>query len=68
MQIEKIIYELRGLKVMLDSDLADLYQVNTRDLNRQVKRHITRFPDDFLILPTSKELEHLRCQFGTANV
>lgn len=52
---------------MLDSDLAKLYRVETGALNRQVRRNISRFPDDFLIQPNSKEIEDLRCQFGIAN-
>jgi hypothetical protein len=46
--IETKIYEIRGLKVMLDSDLAKLYEVETKVLNQAVKRNIKRFPSDFL--------------------
>lgn len=46
--IETKIYEIRGLKVMLDFDLAELYEVETRALNQAVKRNIKRFPDDFM--------------------
>lgn len=66
-KIEKIIYEIRGHKVMLDSDLAELYGATTRELVRQVKRNISRFPEDFLIIPNIDELDDLRYQIGTAN-
>ena len=66
-KIEKIIYNIRGSNVMIDSDLAELYGVKNKDLTRQVKRNITRFPEDFLIVPDSDELEDLRRQFGAAN-
>jgi hypothetical protein len=66
MQIHNMIYEIRGHKVMLDSDLAVLYQVETKFLNRTVKRHIKRFPSDFMFKLNNKEWEILRCQFGTA--
>ena len=46
-QIENMIYEIRGQRVMLDSDLAKLYGVETGALNRQVKRNVERFPEDF---------------------
>jgi hypothetical protein len=65
--IEAMIYKVRGQNVMLDSDLAKLYGVETKALNRQVRRNLSRFPDDFLIEPNSSEIEDLRCQFGTAN-
>jgi hypothetical protein len=65
--IEAMIYKVRGQNVMLDSDLAKLYEVETKALNRQVRRNLSRFPDDFLIEPNLSELEDLRCQFGTAN-
>lgn len=66
-KIEKIIYVIRGQKVMMDSDLADLYEVPLKDMNKQVRRNISRFPDDFMFYPNLSELEDLRCQFGTAN-
>ena len=47
-QIESMIYEIRGQKVMLDKDLAKLYQVETRTLNQAVKRNMKRFPEDFM--------------------
>ncbi len=67
-RIEKMIYIVRGTKVMLDSDLAELYGVETKALNRAVKRNISRFPEDFMFQLDSNELEVLRYQFGTANI
>jgi hypothetical protein len=52
---------------MLDADLASLYQVETKTLNRAVRRHPDRFPDDFMFLLTKAELENLRCQIGTSS-
>jgi len=59
------IYEFRGQKVILDSDLAELYGVETKQLKRQVRRNIDRFPEDFMFELTKQELEILRSQFGT---
>ena len=67
-RIEKAILYIRGQKVMLDSVLAELYGVETKVLNRAVKRNIDRFPDDFMFQLTDKEWDSLRCQFGTSNV
>ena len=67
-KIQGMIYEIRGLKVMLDSDLASLYQVEVKYLNRTVKRNISRFPADFMFQLTDKEWEGLRCQFGTTKM
>ncbi|MGC4233885.1 MAG: ORF6N domain-containing protein [Niabella sp.] len=53
--IQNKIYELRGLKVMLDYDLAELYEVETRALKQAVKRNIKRFPPDFMFVLTEKE-------------
>jgi hypothetical protein len=61
------IYYIRGQKVMLDTDLARLYSVETKQLKRQVKRNIDRFPEDFMFELTKEELEHWRCQIGTSN-
>lgn len=61
------IYLIRGQKVMLDSDLAELYQVQTKNLKRQVKRNIGRFPADFMFELTEEEIENLRCQTGTSS-
>lgn len=62
--IEKKIILIRGQKVMLDSDLAALYGVETGALNRQVKRNTERFPDDFMFELTPQEVTGLICQFG----
>ncbi|MES2774277.1 MAG: ORF6N domain-containing protein [Bacteroidota bacterium] len=61
------IYLLRGQKVMLDEDLAELYGVENKQLKRQVRRNIDRFPDDFMFELTTEELENLRSQFGTSS-
>ena len=63
--IQKMIYEIRGLKVMLDNDLAALYEVEAKYLNRAVKRNIDRFPADFMFQLTNDEWSVLRCQIGT---
>ncbi|MEG2120830.1 MAG: ORF6N domain-containing protein [Rikenellaceae bacterium] len=63
--IQSKIYEIRGKKVMLDRDLADLYQVETKAINRAVKRNIERFPDRFMFQLTKEEIS--RYQFGTMN-
>jgi phage regulator Rha-like protein len=59
------IYFFRGAKVMLDSDLADLYGVEIKRLNEQVKRNIIRFPDDFMFQLSKEEYESLRSHFAT---
>ncbi len=61
------IYIIRDQKVMLDSDLAELYQVETKQLKRQVRRNIERFPKDFMFELTKQEHDNLRSQFGTSN-
>ena len=61
------IYLIRGIKVMLDRDLAELYGVETKILKRAVRRNIDRFPADFMFELTKSELENWRCQFGTSN-
>jgi len=60
------IYLIRGQKVMFDSDLADLYEVETKMLKRAVRRNINRFPDDFMFELTREEWKNLRFQFGTS--
>ncbi len=60
------IYLIRGEKVMLDRDLAELYGVETKYLKRQVRRNILRFPDDFMFELTQEELQQWRSQFGTS--
>ncbi len=62
--IKNVIYEIRGQKVMLDSDLADMYEVELAQLKRQVRRNIERFPKDFLFELTPDEVSALRCQNG----
>ena len=63
-QIQRSIHEIRGLRVMLDEDLARLYGVETRILVRNVKRNLNRFPGDFMTQLTAEENEGLRSQFG----
>ena len=62
--IQSKIYEIRGQKVMLDRDLAELYQVTTGNLNKAVKRNLKRFPPDFMFQLTAEEWEALRFQIG----
>lgn len=62
--VEKMIYIIRDQKVMLDSDLALLYEVETRIINRNVQRNIARFPPDFMFQLMPEEYEILRSQFG----
>ncbi len=61
--IQNKIFEIRGMRVMLDFDLAEMYEVETRVLNQAVKRNIKRFPSDFMIQLTNLELENLMSQF-----
>ena len=63
-QIESIILLIRGQKVILDRDLAQLYGVTTGNLNKAVKRNLDRFPNDFMFPLTKEEYESLRFQFG----
>lgn len=67
-EIRKLIYSIRGKQVMLDSDLASLYQVETKNLNRAVKRNIERFPESFCFQLTEEDVENLRFQFGTSSL
>jgi len=60
------IYIIRGHKVMIDADLAFLYGVGTRDLNKAVQRNLRRFPDDFMFQLTNEEFKNLMFQFGTS--
>ena len=64
--IQNKIYEVRGHKVMLDFDLAELYEVKTKALNQAVKRNLQRFPVDFMFRLTSEEWEGMRSQSVTA--
>ena len=65
--IKNLIYTIRGKQVMLDSDVAMLYQYTTKSINKAMKRNINRFPEDFCFQLTEKEVENLRFQFGTSN-
>ena len=60
------IYLIRGIKVMLDKDLAELYGVETKRLKEQVRRNIERFPQDFMFELTKEEIKNLRSQFATS--
>ncbi len=66
-QIASRIYIIRGQKVMLDRDLAELYGVSTGRLNEQAKRNIIRFPKDFMFPLTKKEMENWKSQIATSN-
>ncbi len=66
-EISSAIYTVRGKRVMLDADLARLYGVETKQLNRAVQRHVERFPADFMFQLSNIESESLRCQIGTSN-
>ena len=66
-QIQNLIYEIRGCKVMLDSDLAKLYGVETFNLNKAVKRNLSRFPKDFMFQLTKDEYNPLIFQIGISN-
>ena len=67
--IENLIYEVRGVQVMLSSDVARLYQVETKRINEVIKRNINRFPDTFCFQLTNNEIDELslRSQFATLN-
>src|SRR6185295_4985860 len=64
--VERRIYLIRGHKVMIDVDLAELYGVSTKRLNEQVRRNHKRFPSDFMFQLTKAEAENLRSQFATS--
>src|ERR1044071_8967797 len=66
--IERRIYLIRGQKVMIDFDLAELYSVPTKRLNERVTRNKKRFPEDFMFRLTTKEAESLRSQIVTSNL
>jgi hypothetical protein len=66
--IERRIYLIRGQRVMLDADLAELYQVGTKVLNQAVRRNPDRFPEDFIFQLTAEEMDSLRSQFVTSNI
>ena len=65
-RIEKAIFLIRGNKVMLDADLAELYGVTTKRLNEQVRRNLSRFPADFMFQLDAQEASALRSQFATS--
>ena len=69
-KIENMIYEIRGKQVMLDSDLARLYQCSngTKTINQAVKRHLKRFPERFMFQLSNDEVQNLWSQVGTANI
>lgn len=66
-QIESKIHEIRGQKVMLDYDLAELYETETKYLKRSVRTNLNRFPSDFMFELSKAEWETLRCNFSTSN-
>ncbi len=66
--IKNLIYTIRGKQVMLDSDVAMLYQYTTKSINKAMKRNINRFPEDFCFQLTEKKVENLRFQFGTSSL
>ena len=66
-KVERKILLIRNKKVMLGTDLAKLYNVSARHLNRQVRRNIKRFPDDFMFQLTKDEFSNLKCHFGTSS-
>lgn len=66
--VESKIYFVRGHKVMLDFDLAQLYAVTTKQLKQQVKRNAYRFPDDFMFMLTNQEVISLRSQIVTSSL
>jgi len=66
-QVQQMIHVIRGERVILDRDLAQLYGVEVAQLNRQVQRNIERFPDDFMFRLTNQEFTNLKCQNGTSS-
>ena len=68
MQIRNMIYEIRGRQVMLDTDLAKIYQVETKVFNQAVKRNMDRFPSEFMFQLKEREYNSLRSQFAAANL
>lgn len=66
-EIKNLIYCIRGKQVMLDSDVANIYQCETKYVNRVVRRNIVRFPEEFYFQLTETEFENLRCQFVTSS-
>lgn len=66
--LQNRIYEIRGQRVILDKDIAQLYEIETKVLNQSVKRHIERFPDDFMFQLTTKEFENIQMQNKVNNI
>jgi hypothetical protein len=66
-RIQNKIYEIRGQRVMLDFDLAEMYETETKRLKEAVRRNMDRFPDDFMFKLSNDEYENLRTQFATSN-
>ena len=67
-EIQEKIYTIRGKQVMLDSDVAELYDTEIKKINQAVKRNIKRFPEDFCFQLTESELENLRSQIVTSSI
>ncbi|MEI6490698.1 MAG: ORF6N domain-containing protein [bacterium] len=65
--IREKIYIIRGKKVMIDRDLAILYEILTKQLNQSVRRNVDRFPEDFMFQLTKKEMDNWICQIGISN-
>lgn len=65
-KIQKLIFEIRGQKVIIDSDVAGIYNVETRDINKAVKNNPNKFPDGYILELTKDELDLLRSKFSTA--
>ena len=66
-EIKNLIYTVRGKQVMIDSDVAKLFEYTTKDLNRNVKNNIERFPDYYCFQLTREEYDSLRCKIFTLN-
>lgn len=67
-RIEKRIFLIRGHRVMIDMSLAELYEVDTKALNRAVRRNLDRFPEDFMFQLSQGEFQNLRFQFGISSL
>lgn len=65
-EIENRIFFIRGVQVMIDSDFAEMYQIETKFLNRTTKRNVERFPEAFIFQLTEEEYKNLRFQIGTS--
>lgn len=67
-RIEEVILLIRGQKVILDYDLAEIYGIETRRLNEQVRRNVDRFPPDFMFQLTTEEFENLKSHFAISSL